>query len=535
MTDAERNEKKLFEKLNRFIEIYGKKLNKMFSAIDKDIARLFSRYAKDNSMTILEAYKYLTDNEREEFLEDLNFYLEKIQDEEYLKEHYSTLTALGIRARIRRLDFVKADILMNADTFFKELKEESKKLLGEVGSEAFIQKVEEIAKEMPKGVENTVEIVVNNTKKTPLEEAVEIGGETHKVKIENPQLPSPESGGATIKVDGKKIDLSGDNLSNWGTTNPDLMDEVLEFPWSGSNYSEKIWGECENFEKVLKDKMVLGFVEGKPYDQIVKEMEKELGVERWKIERLVRTEGAFISNQAQLSAYYKSGIEKYQYLARVDQRTSEICKELNGKVFEVQKAQAGENFPPMHPYCRSVTKAYFGSKSNETEEERLGKENTENKGDTDNKGLDKIGGNKYNNSGRKIRTGASELSETDQYDKDLKLAKEKYDKIREDDSDIDKIAKNVAKHGFTKEDIVKIKNYVFIEEHDLGDGPSRFDPGIDNAESWERLISGDFNENDLTMLRHELYERDLILNKGYDFEKAHFEASHKHFYKTRYK
>ena len=67
MTDAERNEKKLFEKLNRFIEIYGKKLNKMFSAIDKDIARLFSRYAKDNSMTILEAYKYLTDNEREEF------------------------------------------------------------------------------------------------------------------------------------------------------------------------------------------------------------------------------------------------------------------------------------------------------------------------------------------------------------------------------------------------------------------------------------------------------------------------------------
>jgi len=102
-------------------------------------------------------------------------------------------------------------------------------------------------------------------------------------------------------------------IEGFATTNPDLMAEIVEYPWSGSNYSEKICGECENFEKVLKDKMVLGFVEAKPYDQIVKEMEKELGVERWKIERLVRTEAAFINNQAQLSAYYKSGIKYYRY------------------------------------------------------------------------------------------------------------------------------------------------------------------------------------------------------------------------------
>ena len=547
MTDAERNEKKLFEKLNRFIEIYGKKLNKMFSAIDKDIARLFSRYAKDNSMTILEAYKYLTDNEREEFLEDLNFYLEKIQDEEYLKEHYATLTALGIRARISRLDFVKADILMNVDTFFKELKEESKKLLGEVGSEAFIQKVEEIAKEMPKGVENTVEIVVNNTKKTPLEEAVEIGGETHNIKVENPQLPTSGSGGATITVDGKKIDLSGDNLSNWGTTNPDLMDEVLEFPWSGSNYSEKIWGECENFEKVLKDKMVLGFVEGKPYDQIVKEMEKELGVERWKIERLVRTEGAFISNQAQLSAYYKSGIEKYQYLARVDQRTSEICKELNGKVFEVQKAQAGENFPPMHPYCRSVTKAYFGSKSNETEEKRLGKENTENKGDTDNKGdklikgdtelkgLDKSLKKGYNNyEGMKFsaknsikQTGARTKVEPFNPNDPLEIeAAKKYEQIIADKEDIDCIAKNT---GFSKREIKRIKNHVFRHKHLMEDDEGNlvskfFDADEEIADAWFRLKDGSFTDKDIALLKHELAESKFE-KPGQDYHIAHVKAN----------
>ena len=42
-----------------------------------------------------------------------------------------------------------------------------------------------------------------------------------------------------------------------------------------------------------------------------------------------------------------------------------------------------------------------------------------------------------------------------------KLAKVKYDKIAKDDSDIAKIAKNVEKHGFTKEDIANIKNYIF--------------------------------------------------------------------------
>lgn len=540
MTDAERNEKKLFEKLNRFIEIYGKKLNKMFSAIDKDIARLFSRYAKDNSMTILEAYKYLTDNEREEFLEDLNFYLEKIQDEEYLKEHYATLTALGIRARIRRLDFVKADILMNVDIFFKELKEESKKLLGEVGSEAFIQKVEEIAKEMPKGVENTVELVINDTKKTPLEEAVEVGGETHNIKVENPQLPSPESGGATITVDGKKIDLSGDNLSNWGTTNPDLMDEVLEFPWSGSNYSEKIWGECENFEKVLKDKMVLGFVEGKPYDQIVKEMEKELGVERWKIERLVRTEGAFISNQAQLSAYYKSGIEKYQYLARVDQRTSEICKELNGKVFEVQKAQAGENFPPMHPYCRSVTKAYFGDKSNETEGERFGKDNSEGKGNPENKddglikGLDKSQEKRYNNSGSVKNSGGRQFEVPENASADDKEAVKKYNLIKDDDSDIPKIVENVKKYGFTAEDIEKIKSHIFKEEHWLTDeynNPIKklFDADKSISDAWERITNDPKNirPSDIILLNHEKAEIEFIKNnKGKIDDKLLQEKAH---------
>jgi hypothetical protein len=48
-------------------------------------------------------------------------------------------------------------------------------------------------------------------------------------------------------------------------------------------------------------------------------------------------------------------VDRYEYLATLDNRTSEICRELDGKVFDVKEAEVGVNQPPMHPYCRSTT------------------------------------------------------------------------------------------------------------------------------------------------------------------------------------
>ncbi|KYG90771.1 hypothetical protein A0U40_18005 [[Bacillus] sp. KCTC 13219] len=39
----------------------------------------------------------------------------------------------------------------------------------------------------------------------------------------------------------------------------------------------------------------------------------------------------------------------------MDLRTSDICASLDGKKFDLKKAQAGVNYPPMHPNCRSTT------------------------------------------------------------------------------------------------------------------------------------------------------------------------------------
>ena len=87
-------------------------------------------------------------------------------------------------------------------------------------------------------------------------------------------------------------------------------------------------------------------------------MEK-MGVGAMQARRLVRTESCYVANQAEMESYKECDIEKYRFVATLDLRTSDICQELDSKVFEVTKQQPGVNCPPMHPNCRSTTIAEF--------------------------------------------------------------------------------------------------------------------------------------------------------------------------------
>ena len=67
------------------------------------------------------------------------------------------------------------------------------------------------------------------------------------------------------------------------------------------------------------------------------------------VERLLRTEVNYTLNQATLDGYKEAGIEKYEFSATLDSRTSQICSELHGEVFLVKSVAVGLNYPPMHP------------------------------------------------------------------------------------------------------------------------------------------------------------------------------------------
>lgn len=102
-----------------------------------------------------------------------------------------------------------------------------------------------------------------------------------------------------------------------------------------------------------------------------------------------------------------------------------------------------------------------------------------------------------------------------------------YGLVREMKTDVARIAKNT---GYSEEDIQRIKNFIFIEKHDLGDGePRRFDSSFAMAQSWQRLINGTPEPHDLTLLKHEMLEKELM-DAGMSQHDAHIETSKKYNY-----
>lgn len=97
-----------------------------------------------------------------------------------------------------------------------------------------------------------------------------------------------------------------------------------------------------------------------------------------------------------------------------------------------------------------------------------------------------------------------------------------YGLVRSMTTDVKKIAQAT---GFAEKDILDIKNYIFMERHDLGNGKLEyFTPDYMMAETWRRLISGKPEPHDLTMLKHEMMERELML-QGMPQDQAHIETS----------
>ncbi|MEG0998873.1 MAG: minor capsid protein [Clostridiales bacterium] len=87
-----------------------------------------------------------------------------------------------------------------------------------------------------------------------------------------------------------------------------------------------------------------------------------------KAQRLVRTETAFILNQATSDMYNELGVDEYEFLGTLDSKTCEHCGGLDGKHYVSDEKKIGINYPPMHPWCRCTTVPYFP----EDEDEDIG-------------------------------------------------------------------------------------------------------------------------------------------------------------------
>ena len=139
--------------------------------------------------------------------------------------------------------------------------------------------------------------------------------------------------------------------------NPKLIQNVIMRSYAGSSFSKRIWKDVNKLGSTLKDTLTKGFIRGDSIDTMTKRLLERVEVSKSHAKMLIRTESARVCEEATKDAYKECGIEQYIYLATLDRKTSLICQELDMKSFPLKDAKVGENYPPMHPNCRSTTMA----------------------------------------------------------------------------------------------------------------------------------------------------------------------------------
>ena len=142
---------------------------------------------------------------------------------------------------------------------------------------------------------------------------------------------------------------------------PSFVEEVLNTSWAndGKNFSDRIWTRKDKLLSTLDTNLRQGLITGRSPDKISAEISHELSVSKSNAKRLVQTESAAIHASSRKSMFKQMGVEKYEILATLDTRTTEICRGLDGKVFNVKDYEVGITAPPFHVYCRSTTIPYF--------------------------------------------------------------------------------------------------------------------------------------------------------------------------------
>jgi SPP1 gp7 family putative phage head morphogenesis protein len=148
------------------------------------------------------------------------------------------------------------------------------------------------------------------------------------------------------------------------------LDTILKSKWAGDTFSQSVWANRDATYSLMDKALMEVSSMGKLSDPTMKDLRGMVDLNKWKgqakskfkdatqyqkyaANRLIRTESAYVANQTTAIAYEECEIEKYEYMATLDSRTSQKCGDLDGQIFDLKDKEVGVNYPPAHPHCRS--------------------------------------------------------------------------------------------------------------------------------------------------------------------------------------
>lgn len=131
------------------------------------------------------------------------------------------------------------------------------------------------------------------------------------------------------------------------------LDRIIKDTVEGKNYSDRLWRNKNDLSKLLR-KEIKEFLEGKTsINEISKIVKDRFNQNSFNSKRLINNETARVQSEVneQWAKDYDIGYQLF--MATLDQKTSEICRRLDGNVYSID--DKNKPIPPTGTYvcCRS--------------------------------------------------------------------------------------------------------------------------------------------------------------------------------------
>ena len=299
---------------NKVVESVSRAYDRTMRQLDKDIDTIMATYTRKTGLSTREAYDFLREGVPQSVMDDLRSRAAVISDPRQRKQLEVMLRTDAYRARISRLDAIKASTRVG-------LTEAAEAELGVLTPH----------------LRHTADLAYSRTMF---------------------DIQKVTAGFEMVGVPRKALDT------------------ILKSRWSGMNYAQSVWANRDAMAGILDRALmeqasmgklsqitfdnVRGIVDSKAWADkvaagIKSKFKNEMQYSKYAANRLIRTESAYVAGQTTAVAYDECGIERYEYMATLDSRTSEKCSGLDGKIFEMSEKEVGVNWPPLHQHCRSST------------------------------------------------------------------------------------------------------------------------------------------------------------------------------------
>lgn len=268
--------------------------------IQKEMDSWFMRYAKENQITMSEARKILTGPELKDFRMTLDEYISKGKTLNYSQEWAKQLEKASTLYHVERYQALLVNIQQQIEVVTGNELDTLDKFLSDQYKTNYYQTAFEIQKGFGVGFD-------------------------------------------LMKIDDKKVA------------------NLIKQPWTldARTFSDRIWSDKKllvgNVDKILTQ----GMISGEGYVKTAKKLQDAMGTQMYKAKRIVVTESAFFSSRSQQDCFNDLGVKKYEIVSTLDGKTSEVCRHMDGKVFEQKYFKPGVTASPFHCNCRTFQAPYF--------------------------------------------------------------------------------------------------------------------------------------------------------------------------------